>query len=112
MEGSKRNLLTSVVASRAVIVEPATTNINLGVVCPMANERDTAERFVREVLAACEPFAFKSIMFFVVFDRVTKTYDNGSKVVPAYLLKPVSVDKTNYKQVLVDGGYYTEADLK
>jgi len=42
----------------------------------------------------------------------TKTYDNGSKVVPAYLLKPVSVDKTNYKQVLVDGGYYTEADLK
>jgi putative multiple sugar transport system substrate-binding protein len=42
----------------------------------------------------------------------TKTYNNGSKVVPAYLLKPVSVDKTNYKQVLVDGGYYTEADLK
>jgi putative multiple sugar transport system substrate-binding protein len=42
----------------------------------------------------------------------TKTYDNGSKVVPAYLLKPVSVDKSNYKSVLVDGGYYTEADLK
>lgn len=42
----------------------------------------------------------------------TKTYDNGAKVVPAYLLKPVSVDKTNYKQVLVDGGYYTEGDLK
>lgn len=42
----------------------------------------------------------------------TKTYDNGSKVVPAFLLKPVSVDKSNYKQVLVDGGYYTEGDLK
>ncbi|CAM5472226.1 MULTISPECIES: multiple monosaccharide ABC transporter substrate-binding protein [Streptomyces] len=42
----------------------------------------------------------------------TKTYDNGTKVVPAYLLQPVSVDKSNYKQVLVDGGYYTEADLK
>ncbi|MET9381482.1 multiple monosaccharide ABC transporter substrate-binding protein [Streptomyces sp. NPDC002928] len=42
----------------------------------------------------------------------TKTYDNGSKVVPAYLLQPVSVDKTNYKQVLVDGGYYTESELK
>lgn len=42
----------------------------------------------------------------------TKTYDNGSKVVPAYLLKPVSVDKSNYKSVLVEGGYYTEADLK
>ncbi|MFF8381303.1 multiple monosaccharide ABC transporter substrate-binding protein [Streptomyces sp. NPDC015661] len=41
-----------------------------------------------------------------------KTYDNGSKVVPAYLLQPVSVDKTNYEQVLVGGGYYTAADLK
>lgn len=42
----------------------------------------------------------------------TKTYDNGAKVVPSYLLKPVSVDKSNYKQVLVDGGYYTEGELK
>ena len=42
----------------------------------------------------------------------TATYDNGTKVVPAYLLQPVSVDKSNYKQVLVDGGYYTEGDLK
>ncbi|MEU2059117.1 multiple monosaccharide ABC transporter substrate-binding protein [Streptomyces sp. NPDC013455] len=41
-----------------------------------------------------------------------KTYDNGSKVVPAYLLQPVSVDKANYRKVLVDGGYYTEAELK
>ena len=42
----------------------------------------------------------------------TKTYDNGVKVVPSYLLKPVAVDKTNYKQILVDGGYYTEDKLK
>ncbi|MBB2673464.1 UNVERIFIED_ORG: putative multiple sugar transport system substrate-binding protein [Rhizobium esperanzae] len=42
----------------------------------------------------------------------TKTYDNGVKVVPSYLLKPVSVDKTNYKQVLIDSGYYTEDKLK
>ncbi|WP_420802676.1 multiple monosaccharide ABC transporter substrate-binding protein [Streptomyces cavernae] len=42
----------------------------------------------------------------------TKTYDNGKKVVPAYLLEPVSVDKANYKQVLIDGGYYKESDLK
>ncbi|MGV9286214.1 multiple monosaccharide ABC transporter substrate-binding protein [Streptomyces sp. NPDC003719] len=42
----------------------------------------------------------------------TKSYDNGAKVVPAYLLQPVSVDKANYKQVLVDGGYYSENDLK
>jgi len=42
----------------------------------------------------------------------TKTYDNGSKVVPAYLLQPVSVDKSNYQSVLVDGGYYTADQLK
>lgn len=72
MEGSERNLLTSVVASRAVSVEPATSRANLGVVCPMANERDTAESFVREVLAACEPFRFKSVTFFAVLDRVSR----------------------------------------
>lgn len=42
----------------------------------------------------------------------SKTYDNGAKVVPAYLLQPVSVDKGNYREVLVDGGYYTESQLK
>ncbi|MFR9798272.1 multiple monosaccharide ABC transporter substrate-binding protein [Streptomyces sp. MS06] len=42
----------------------------------------------------------------------TKTYDNQAKVVPAYLLQPVSVDKTNYQKVLVDGGYYTADQLK
>lgn len=42
----------------------------------------------------------------------TKTYDNGVKVVPSYLLDPVSVDSTNYKQILVDSGYYTEDELK
>ncbi|MEU6098053.1 multiple monosaccharide ABC transporter substrate-binding protein [Streptomyces sp. NPDC047079] len=42
----------------------------------------------------------------------TKTYDNGTKVVPAYLLQPVSVDKANSEEVLVKGGYYTDAQLK
>ncbi|MEU1302419.1 multiple monosaccharide ABC transporter substrate-binding protein [Streptomyces shenzhenensis] len=42
----------------------------------------------------------------------TKTYDNGSKVVPAYLLQPVSVDKSNYTKELVDTGYYTAGELK
>jgi len=41
-----------------------------------------------------------------------KTYDNGVKIVPSYLLTPVSVDKSNYKEVLVDSGYYTEDQLK
>lgn len=39
------------------------------------------------------------------------TYDNGNKVVPAYLLEPVSVDVNNYQEVVVDSGYIDEADL-
>lgn len=42
----------------------------------------------------------------------TKTYNNGVKVVPSYLLKPVAVDATNWKKVLVDSGYYKESQLK
>ncbi len=42
----------------------------------------------------------------------TKTYNNGVKVVPSYLLKPVIVDKSNWKQVLVDSGYYKEDQIK
>jgi putative multiple sugar transport system substrate-binding protein len=41
----------------------------------------------------------------------TKQYNNGVKTVPSFLLQPVSVDRANYKSVLVDGGYYTAADL-
>jgi len=59
-------------ASQVDAGTPHATGISLGVVCPMANERDTAERFVREVLAACEPFRFKSLTFFAVLDRVSK----------------------------------------
>ena len=42
----------------------------------------------------------------------TKTYDNGKLVVPSYLLEPAPVFKDNYKQLLVDSGYYTEDQLK
>jgi putative multiple sugar transport system substrate-binding protein len=42
----------------------------------------------------------------------TKTYDNGVKVVPSYLLEPVSVDKTNYEKILVDSGYYSKDQLQ
>jgi len=43
----------------------------------------------------------------------TKTYNNGVKIVPAYLLKPVVVDLSNWKKVLVtDSGYYKETQFK
>ncbi len=42
----------------------------------------------------------------------TKTYNNKVKTVPSYLLKPVAVDVTNYKHILVDSGYIKEEQLK
>jgi putative multiple sugar transport system substrate-binding protein len=33
-------------------------------------------------------------------------------VVPSYLLKPVSVDASNWKAVLIDSGYYKESQIK
>lgn len=40
-----------------------------------------------------------------------KTYNNGVKVVPSYLLKPVALDKANAKEVLVGAGYYTAEQI-
>ncbi|MCR5595292.1 MAG: sugar-binding protein [Lachnospiraceae bacterium] len=42
----------------------------------------------------------------------TTTYDNGTKVVPSYLCEPVFADANNYKELLIDSGYYTEDQLK
>ena len=43
----------------------------------------------------------------------TKTYNNGIKVIPSFLLKPVIVDKSNWKQILVTGsGYYNESQFQ
>jgi putative multiple sugar transport system substrate-binding protein len=42
----------------------------------------------------------------------TKTYNNGVKVVPSYLLKPVVVDKSNWEKALVDSGYYKKAQFQ
>jgi len=42
----------------------------------------------------------------------TKTYNNGKKVVPSYLLQPQFVDMSNYKKLLIESGYYKESDLQ
>ena len=41
----------------------------------------------------------------------TTQYNNNKLVVPSYLCEPIAVDKTNFKQIIVDGGYYTAAQL-
>lgn len=41
----------------------------------------------------------------------TEQYNNGVITVPSYLCTPVAVDKDNYQEIIVDGGYYTEEQL-
>jgi putative multiple sugar transport system substrate-binding protein len=41
----------------------------------------------------------------------TKTYDNGVKVVPSYLLPIATVYKDDIKPVLIDSGYYTADEV-
>ncbi|WP_054742636.1 multiple monosaccharide ABC transporter substrate-binding protein [Cellulosilyticum ruminicola] len=42
----------------------------------------------------------------------TTTYDNGTGIIPSYLCEPVFADANNYKELLVDSGYYTEDQLQ
>ena len=42
----------------------------------------------------------------------TESYDNGTGIIPSYLCEPVFADVNNYKELLIDSGYYTEDQLK
>ena len=42
----------------------------------------------------------------------TESYDNGTGVIPTYLCDPVVVTVDNYKEMLIDSGYYTEDQIK
>ncbi len=42
----------------------------LAVVCPMANEKDTAARFAQEVIERCS--GWREVVFHAVFDKVCK----------------------------------------
>jgi len=42
----------------------------------------------------------------------TSSYDNGTGIIPTYLCEPVFADADNYTELLIDSGYYTEADLQ
>lgn len=41
----------------------------------------------------------------------TGTYDNGVKIVPSYLLIPISVDINNWEEELVGSGYWSKDDF-
>ena len=42
----------------------------------------------------------------------TETYNNNVITVPSFLCEPVFADANNYKEILIDSGYYTEDQLK
>ena len=41
----------------------------------------------------------------------TETYDNGTGIIPSYLCEPKVCTKDDIQEILIDSGYYTEADL-
>ena len=42
----------------------------------------------------------------------TETYDNGTGIIPSFLCEPVAVTVDNYKEILIDSGYYTEDQIE
>ena len=42
----------------------------------------------------------------------TETYDNGTGVIPSFLCEPTAVTADNYKEILIDSGYYTEDQIQ
>ena len=42
----------------------------------------------------------------------TKTYDNGTGIIPSFLCEPVFADVNNYTSLLIDSGYYTADQLQ
>ena len=41
----------------------------------------------------------------------TSTYNNGKKDIPSFLCQPIFVDANNYREILIDSGFYTESDF-
>ena len=41
-----------------------------------------------------------------------ETYDNGTGIIPSYLCEPVVVTTENYREMLLDSGYYRESELQ
>lgn len=42
----------------------------------------------------------------------TRTYNNGTRVVPSFLCDPIVVQKGDIQRALIDSGYYTPADIQ
>jgi putative multiple sugar transport system substrate-binding protein len=73
----------------------------------VANEAVVTVALAKEILAGNTPNESLLDKFDCVCAFDTSSYDNGTGIIPSYLLVPDVVTKDNYKEKLVDPGYYT-----
>lgn len=86
--------------------KPSAKNIKRGLQT-MSIFKDTrvlADKVVEMVQAICDK---KEVPV-----NDTKTYNNGTGIIPSYLCTPIVVTKDNLKEALIDSGYYTEKEIK
>lgn len=74
----------------------------------VANEAVVTLELAKAMLDGEKPDASLTDKFDCEAKYDTESYDNGTLTVPSYLLTPEVVTKDNYKELLVDTGYYTE----
>jgi putative multiple sugar transport system substrate-binding protein len=74
----------------------------------VANEAVVTVALAQEMLAGNTPNESLTSKFECACTYDTASYDNGTGIIPSYLLVPDVVTKDNYKEKLVDTGYYTE----
>lgn len=69
-------------------------------------------RDTRQLAEQCAEMAIDCMQGQKPVTNDNKQYKNGTKAVPSYLCGTEMVDSSNYKDVLVDSGYYTKDQLK
>ncbi len=76
----------------------------------VANEAVVTVALAQEILTGNTPSASLTDKFDCECAYDTTSYDNGTGIIPSYLLVPDVVTKDNYKEKLVDTGYYKVGD--
>ena len=74
----------------------------------VANEAVVTLKLVKSVLDGNTPDEGLTKEFDCECSYDTDSYDNGTGKIPSYLLTPEVITKDNYKEKLVDTGYYKE----
>jgi putative multiple sugar transport system substrate-binding protein len=75
-------------------------------------QRYTVFKDTRQLAAQTAKMVDQALKGQTVDVNDTTTYNNEVKVVPSYLLTPISIDINNYEKELVDSGYIKAEDLQ